>query len=129
MRLSIALLAALALTGITSAKATEDIHSANAIMPGCRALLSHSSDDDSLVSFKAGVCAGTIDGLLFEASLLGRSTGVGVPHAEVFCAPKEITNDQALRVVVRYIDARPEEMHKGFAFLALMALTNAWPCR
>ena len=43
--------------------------------------------------------------------------------------PKGSTVNQGLRVVVRYIEARPQRMHESFAFLAIEALHNAWPCR
>jgi hypothetical protein len=36
---------------------------------------------------------------------------------------------QAVGVVVRYIDQRPERMHEKFMTLALEALQQAWPCR
>jgi hypothetical protein len=39
------------------------------------------------------------------------------------------TNDQLVRVVVAYIDARPERMHESFAVVALEALQAAWPCK
>ena len=127
MRFSIALLTALTLAGTTSAKAVEDRpDSANAIMPGCRASLSNQYNDQ-LEAIMAGVCVGTVNGLIFEASVLEQMSA-RVPHAEVFCAPEEVTIDQALRVVVAYIDAHPERMHERFPLLALLALTKAWPC-
>ena len=127
MRFSIALLAALTLAGTTSAKAVEDRpDSANAIMPGCRASLSNQYNDQ-LEAIMAGVCVGTVNGLIFEASVLEQMSA-RVPHTEVFCAPEEVTIDQALRVVVAYIDAHPERMHERFPLLALLALTKAWPC-
>jgi hypothetical protein len=80
------------------------------------------------LSFLAGICAGTIDGLAYEASMLKLSSA-SAPHAEVFCIPKEIKINQQIRVVVKYIDARPERMHERFALLALLALIEAWPCQ
>src|ERR1700745_1527347 len=99
MRFSIALLTALTLAGATSAKAAEDRpDSANAIMPGCRASLSNQYNDQ-FEAMMAGVCVGTVNGLIFEASVLEQMSA-RLPHAEVFCAPKDVTIDQALQVVV-----------------------------
>ena len=82
MRFSIALLTALTLAGTTSAKAVEDRpDSANAIMPGCRASLSNQYNDQ-LEAMMAGVCVGTVNGLIFEASVLEQMSA-RVPHAEV----------------------------------------------
>jgi Rap1a immunity proteins len=46
-----------------------------------------------------------------------------------FCVPDRSTVGQAVRVVVAYIDQRPERMHEYFEVLALEALRRAWPCR
>jgi len=102
--------------------------SANTIMRGCRSLVSDSTIDDPTDSFLAGICAGTIDALAYEASMLTLSSAPA-PHAEVFCIPKETKIDQQIRVVVKYIEARPERMHERFALLALLALIEAWPCK
>ena len=84
--------------------------------------------DDPTDSFLAGICEGTIDGLAYEASMLKLSSAPA-PHAEVFCVPKETKIDQQIRVVVKYIEARPERMHERFALLAPLALIEAWPCK
>jgi hypothetical protein len=39
-----------------------------------------------------------------------------------------VTQGQAVAVVVKYIEARPERMHESFGKLALLALVTAWPC-
>jgi Rap1a immunity proteins len=40
-----------------------------------------------------------------------------------------LTNNQAVAVVIKYIEARPEMMHEQFGDLAFEALTAAWPCK
>jgi Rap1a immunity proteins len=40
-----------------------------------------------------------------------------------------LTNNQAVAVVIKYIEARPEMMHEQFGDLAFEALTTAWPCK
>jgi hypothetical protein len=39
--------------------------------------------------------------------------------------PKDVTTQQAVRVIVRYIEAHPERMRDSFH---LLAIDNAWPC-
>jgi hypothetical protein len=121
MRFPIALVA-LSVAAATTAEAQIPI------MRGCRSLGSDSTIDDPTDSFLAGICAGTIDALAYEASMLKLSSAPA-PHAEVFCIPKETKIDQQIRVVVKYIEARPERMHERFALLALLALIEAWPCK
>ena len=109
MRFSIALVA-LIVAAATTAEA-QDTQSADTIIRGCRSLASDSTIDDPTDSFLAGICAGTMDGLAYEASML-KLPSASAPHAEVFCIPKEIKIDQQIRVVVKYIDARPESMRR-----------------
>ena len=71
MRFSIALVA-LIVAAVTTAEA-QDIQSANAIMRGCRSLVSDSTIDDPTDSFLAGICAGTIDGLAYETAFCSRT--------------------------------------------------------
>jgi Rap1a immunity proteins len=84
---------------------------------GCR----DSSDqvtDPYLVWLKA-TCTSIIRTMLF----LGRS------HLRI-CAPERATVEQAIPVIVAYIDRRPERLReKYFEELALEALQRAWPCR
>ena len=44
------------------------------------------------------------------------------------CKPANVTNFQMVRVVVKYIDDRPERQHENFKVLAIEALGAAWPC-
>jgi hypothetical protein len=40
-----------------------------------------------------------------------------------------VTFSQMLRVVIVYIEARPQQQHEDFVPLANEALTAAWPCK
>lgn len=102
----------------TMAAAQEDTSSANWIMPGCRALISGRNLDSQ--AFRAGICAGRMDILLWVGSSL--------PREGRFCAPAGVTKPQAAQVAVTYIDRNPGRMHESFAELALMAFIEAWPC-
>jgi hypothetical protein len=70
----------------------------------------------------ASYCLGAVQGM---ASVLNGSTDV------VWCAdiPAVAPAAQLVRVVVRYIEARPQEMHRHFIDLAAHALVDAWPCK
>jgi hypothetical protein len=69
-------------------------------------------------AFRYGVCLGEV---------------VGVWHAAAWsgwvCSPPGAINDEAVRIVIQYIDARPARLHEDFALLAAEALKVAWPCR
>jgi hypothetical protein len=100
--------------------AQQDQCSANDIMPGCRdaaALITFSNPSgeySDLVHF----CLGIIVGL----SYLGRSDAT-------ICVPVGVTREQAVRVVVQYVDGQPARMNENFVPLAVEALQATWPCK
>ena len=62
----------------------------------------------------------------------GKCVGIilGVEEtADDVCIPNGITTDQKVRVVIEYIDQRPERLNEPFARLAHEALKAAWPCK
>jgi hypothetical protein len=88
-----------------------DASTATYTMPGCR---------DFLVSRGQKP--------LFERYCAVLVRGFGYAGSGV-CAPAAFTDEQAVRIVVQYIDARPERQHENFSALALEALQAAWPCK
>ena len=104
-----ALIALLVLSGGTAFAVDRD--SANYIMQGCRS----SAADNNTDLFLAGLCSGLTSGVVYMRGLQ-------------VCEPAGVTHSQEVRVVVQYIDARPERAHEDFRKLALEALTAAWPC-
>jgi len=70
--------------------------------------------DPQLEFFAFGRCFGLVEGLAYTGA---------------FCVPSGVTKNQAMAVVVKYIEARPERTHEPFGMLALEALTAAWPCK
>ena len=95
----------------------QDPNSANYYVPACQQILA----DPPRLGFKVGLCAGLIEGLGYTAGLL--------PDPFKSCAPKGVTNLQSARVVLAYIEHRPQRMHEDFRKLVLDALRDAWPCR
>ena len=87
---------------------------ANDLMPGCRDVLSKSTSDPAVVFYRV-MCLGAV--------------GAIIDTDEKVCPPKNSTHGQAIRVVVSYIDARPERQHERFNKFAQEALRKAWPCQ
>jgi hypothetical protein len=46
-----------------------------------------------------------------------------------FCSPPTATSDEAIRVVVRYIDEHSNLKMEAFGSVALEALQKEWPCK
>jgi hypothetical protein len=100
---SLAVAILLALTIPASAQS-----SANEMLSGCTPPLRE--------ALRQGRCAGYVAGLVYARSVF-------------LCVPEGATPEQGVRVVVKYIEARPERMHEPFGKLALEALEEAWPCK
>ena len=96
--------------------AEDDLFSANAIMPGCREFNSPSGGNGT-IAFKTGLCLGIVTTFDMAGS-----------HVNI-CSPNKVTNNQLVRVVVKYIDDRPARWHEDFRLLAQEALHAAWPCK
>ena len=95
------------------AQAAPDATTANWVIDGCRNYLTESDAG----MFTQGVCAGRVNGLVWALDAVD------------FCTPSEANNKQIVRVVVRYIEQRPQRMHENFLSLTVEALKEAWPCR
>jgi Rap1a immunity proteins len=119
--------AALALT-VTAASAAEDTLSANHMLPACRAFMDQRSADNFL---EQGICAGIVLGIGFAAGTLRNVSPLqdNVRRRTCVNVPDMATPEQAVRVVIAYIEARPARMHESLYVLALEALRDAWPCK
>ena len=89
-------------------------------MPACRdaAALITFSNTSNEHSDLAHFCLGIIVGLSYS----GRSDGT-------ICMPVGVTREQAVRVVVQYIDGQPSRINEDFVPLAIEALQATWPCK
>jgi hypothetical protein len=115
VRFTIVLATTMLCCGTASAEPDQD--SANFWMPACRELAFESPGTFRKNPFDEGWCLGIVNGLSYLRPLIG------------VCQPDGTTPRQALLVVVKYIDQRPERMNENFKALAVEALRAAWPCQ
>ncbi len=81
-------------------------------------------------AFAGGFCAGFIDGVLNEHSMWeANDISHKRAHEYKFCFPDNITNDQIMKVFVKYLDDHPEELHKPAAVLLVESMEKAFPCQ
>jgi hypothetical protein len=110
MRWALAILLCL-LAGRVAAQSA-DTTSGNFMLPHCET----SSYDDPYKYH----CMGIIAGMSYF--------GPSLPADMRFCPPEKGTTSQALRVVLKFLHAHPESLHKQFRELAHRAFREAWPC-
>jgi hypothetical protein len=111
---AIALYAFVAVTMSASAQSNPQT-SSNEMLPGCKGLISDKTPPLK-EALRQGRCAGYVAGLVYARSVF-------------LCVPEGATPEQGVRVVIKYIEARPERMQEPFGKLALEALEEAWPCK
>ena len=108
-------LAALAIC-FCSPAASQNIDALNVTLPNCKAWLDQkgSSDGSRMDGVNQGRCIGIVEGLFAAAGDI--------------CAPNGTNLNQAVRLVVSYIESLPEPRLDNFKALALEGMRKAWPC-
>jgi len=114
LQLNWPLLVCFAMTASSGAHA--DPLSGAAMLPGCKAFLSHSNSDQAA----QGACSGAVSAHLFYTTV--------VRPEMASCPPEQTTADQAVRVVVEFLEANPQRLDEYFHWLVVHALRQAWPC-
>jgi len=104
-----------ACAGDASKCAEQRTESANEMLSGCKGLIGDKTPPLK-EALRQGRCAGYVAGLVYARSVF-------------LCVPEGATPEQGVRVVIKYIEVRPERMHEPFGKLALEALEEAWPCK
>jgi hypothetical protein len=79
-----------------------DTNSANYLLPACKNFLATSDSRVTYASaFNQGVCIGTVVTLHLLAGILPETLFRS-------CVPNEVTTTQEVRVIIAYIEARPQ---------------------
>jgi hypothetical protein len=108
----------------TAALAEEDTESAGFLLAYCKIVPAQAANK----AFLVGRCVGLVQGIADALGLMKDASG---ERMNPLCLdrPKGASTDQAVKVVVKYGDAHPEQSHAPFTVIAALALTEAWPCR
>jgi hypothetical protein len=116
---SVALSCSLCSSSVT-AEEKSDFESANALLPSCK----YAFVDRPRGGYEAGYWAGLCWGMIVTVGYVARD----MPEHLRSCRPDKVTNEQQVRVVISYVEARPERMHEDIRALAIDAFRHAWPC-
>jgi hypothetical protein len=90
------------------------------MLPHCRKAVARAIQPDNS-AYDAGFCTGVVATVLSLNSVLDRQYR--------FCPPAGATTEQAIKVVITGLEARPDTRKRDFRLLAFAALNQAWPCR
>lgn len=113
----------------TAAAAQENTESASFMLPYCKLQPAQAGNK----AFLVGRCVGLVQGIAAALGLVKEANAKESNGKKLnpLCVerPKGAGTDQAVKAVVRYGDAHPEQIHAPFTVVAALALTEAWPCR
>ena len=103
-------------TGL-AVKASQDVDSVSSHWAGCRTWLQNDPPSDIVKDREARLCLLDVEAIMVTAV-----------RRRIVCSPPGLWSAEGIRVVIRYIDARPDRMNEPFTPLVLEALQVAWPC-
>ena len=96
------------------AQPTDSIVATGSLLMGCRSLVENAPAGDMM---QMGACAGAVSAAVDISRALRRA-----------CPPAGSAVIDAARVVIMFVDERPERKNDKFGPLALTAFGDRWPC-
>jgi len=77
---------------------------------------------------KAGTCDGFIQGVI-DYDTIAHTDKTGHPAGHNLCVPPEASATQLAKVIAKYGDDHPQQLHLPAAVIVLLAMKDAFPCR
>ena len=115
----------LSLLPVTSQANTGD---GNEVLKQCSALVrtadGGNNGNDDLIG--TAYCAGLMTGIT-STMTVWNATREKAGMSKIWCPPA-ITSLQAARIVVKYMNEHPADLHQTGAYLVMSALQDAYPC-
>jgi hypothetical protein len=105
----------------SSAALAESAFPSNSILEGCRTVSRGVAGRGEVNNMQWGACAGILHTLMVTSSHLQTNMRS--------CVPGEATIQQAAKVLVKYLDDRPETLHEPAVIAVIESFRAAWPCK
>ena len=94
--------------------------SVNTLLPACKKIVAYHRPTGTLEAMQLGQCMGMVQTLITVGAVMKSDFG--------FCLPEGFTTKQATSVIIQYVEAHPEVLHKHFVIIGSLALKTAFPC-
>ena len=78
---------------------------------------------------ESGYCLGYVTGVIDDHFMWQISEGSPLDSTKHFCLPDGVTPDQAVRVLVKWLDDHPARLHERAIDLILNAFRDSFSCR
>jgi hypothetical protein len=116
LRLAAAAVALLVTSPAFSQGATNGSATGNQMLEGCQAIVASNREP----TFRQGFCLGVVYMLMSDHEYY--------KGLNLFCRPANATTGQAIRIVTRFMEENPQNLHLPLEMIATRALHLAWPC-
>jgi hypothetical protein len=110
---------AFALTSPACARTAQEVHQ------DCKELMREWDAPNGRPTMNGGRCLGYILGVI---DMNGYIRALSIAEMPQFCPPQIMTNSQAVRIFVKFVDDNPERMHHEGPMIAVLAFSKAFPC-
>lgn len=97
----------------------------NELMKKCidaQLLVDNQKDSNYSSTLNTGVCLGFSQGVQNTLQIFAKEAGICFPN-------NGVTAGQSMRIILKYLQDNPSQLHEKGIFLAAMAFKKAYPCR
>jgi len=99
------------------------------LLKECQSATKDASGMSSLEAMDGAHCLGYISGIEATLGLWEyRSNKAKGPLPPPACIPDEVTGLELAKVVVKYLNDHPNQLHEDYFTLVLLAFSQAYPC-
>jgi len=88
----------------------------NDLYQGCKAAVTRQMPTETL-KIHAGICLGIVN------------TVIVLHGGELICPPANVSTDQTIMMLVKYMEDNPDKLNYPLSFLAEDFFTNTWTCK
>jgi hypothetical protein len=122
------LLAVFATMLLSSPMLAQAKHDGNELNDECSVALRSIEHPTSMDGFRTGACFGLVDGI--RETLMLWNTVDSLHNEAIYhgCIPAEVTVEEAVKVVMKYLNDNPAQLHQRDAFLVVAVLSKGYPC-
>jgi hypothetical protein len=96
------------------------IWTGNYLLNACQQVTNVASSSKTPLYFQQGICLGVVAGLM--------DVGRYLKPDLAFCPPQGANYVQATRIVVKYMEENPRDLHEHLTVLISFVLRKTWPC-
>jgi hypothetical protein len=111
----------------TGALSIELKNDGNELLEQCRIATDQNTIENVDNALIMGYCLGKIQGIRQTLDIF--SYNYNLPPEQKVCIPTNVTNGQAARIVVKFLEDNPDQLHLSQTVLAIQAFKTAFPCK